>query len=503
MNRSTINRTIGIGAIFASFIAIRVYGLFDSCLWFDEIFGVHAASHSWAAMFDFVALDLIHPPLFYVVLKIWILIGGDGLVSVRLFPLFFAAASLIPFYFLCRDLKLSASQTMIAALFLAVNGNLIKYAQEVRMYSLFQMLALFSVWLFVRFFYLGKNIWLLTLINVLLVYTHYFGWLIVGAEIVVIIWLQRIKIRQTLIMTAICILAFAPWAVAVIRIARNSGGIEQNIGWIEKPGIAAVFNFAFDLIDPFYFQVSSVDLSSMFVFSVPILVIMIVAAILYFSDWGRIEPADRARVKMLGTMVLFPVLTAFAVSWVLPQSVWGVRHLSAVFAPLAILGVIMLTGIRFPRLRVSLVSLIAAAIAFAFVAHVSRPPANFIWCSWEKLSNSTGFSGPTTIYAFEDVVAYDLWFANRSKPEIRIVKINGIEGLTEDRAYFLPRGFSGVDVGERSAITSERFYIAFRDIEWNEKHPPLNVLLDLGYKLGEPRFVAAQGQKAFFVEVYR
>ena len=51
------------------YAVLRLWHLTDSCLWFDEIFSVHAARHDWLGMIGFVAADLIHPPLFYLLLK--------------------------------------------------------------------------------------------------------------------------------------------------------------------------------------------------------------------------------------------------------------------------------------------------------------------------------------------------------------------------------------------------------------------------------------------------
>src|SRR5215213_4942529 len=178
MKQSGTIASLTLAAVCVVFIVLRFWHLTDSCLWFDEIFSVHAARMDFQNMLWFVAQDLIHPPLSYILLKIWILAGGETLFWLRLFPVFFSMLSLVPLIFLCRALKLNYTTAAVTILFLAVNGCLIKYGQEVRMYSAFLFFALFSMWLFVRFLHLGKNIWILTLVNVLLIYTHYFGWLV-------------------------------------------------------------------------------------------------------------------------------------------------------------------------------------------------------------------------------------------------------------------------------------------------------------------------------------
>ncbi|MBK8811100.1 MAG: glycosyltransferase family 39 protein [Acidobacteria bacterium] len=493
--------TAGIIFLLAAYVVLRFWRLEDSCLWFDEIFSVHAASMPWSGILGFVAQDLIHPPLFYVLLKLWTSVGGESLRWVRLFPFLFSIASLVPFCFLARDLKLRSSQTLLALLFLAVNGGLIKYAQEVRMYSVVLMLALFSVWLFVRFLYLGKNIWLLTIVNVLLVYTHYFGGLLILAEILVIVVQQRIKIRQTLIMTGIVSAAFAPWLIAVYVAAANSTGLAQNIGWINAPGAVDAFNFGFDLVDPFYSQASSIDPASMYVFSLPILLIVFASGIVYFADWKTRDERQRSNVVLLLIIAVFPILAAFIASWLFPYSIWGTRHLIFVFAPLAVAGSIALTEIGSRVFRLSAITLLSTAIGFALLSYALRPPQSFIWCGWENLAREVDMSRPAKIYAFEDVVAYDLWFALRNSPAVEIFKVNGVEGLVEDKAYFIPRGFSAIGVTDEQGITGERFYVAFRDSAWNEKHAPLRNLRSAGYSIGEPKVFEAQGIKAFLVEV--
>ena len=137
-----------IASICLVYIAL-FWGLTSSCLWFDEIFSVHAAEHSWNSLVSFVALDLIHPPLFYALLKIWISIVGENLFWLRLFSIVFSTIALIPFVLLCRELKLRFWTVMLALLFLAVNGPLIKHAQEVHVQPFF-CASLFSLLGFLR-----------------------------------------------------------------------------------------------------------------------------------------------------------------------------------------------------------------------------------------------------------------------------------------------------------------------------------------------------------------
>src|SRR5687768_13525318 len=244
------------------YVAARLWRLTDSCLWFDEIFSVHAAEHPWNSLFWFVAQDLIHPPLFYVLLKFWIGLGGENIFWLRLLPVLFSVLALFPFIHLCRELKLRPNVILLSIGLLAVNGALIKYTQTVRMYSMLMFMSLLSMWLFARYFNRGKSFVLLLIANVLLVYTHYFGWLVIGGEITAIVIFQPIKWRRAVTMVGIVAVSFLPWFIAVWQAAREGSDLSQNIAWQARPGLRELLTFATDLIEPFYFQSSNAQPAS-------------------------------------------------------------------------------------------------------------------------------------------------------------------------------------------------------------------------------------------------
>lgn len=492
---------VALAAICLLYILLRFWNLTESCLWFDEIFSVHAARHAWAEMFWFVAQDLIHPPLFYVFLKLWISIGGESLAWLRAFPVFFSVAALVPFFLLCRELKLNFQAAAVALFFLAVNGALIKYAQEVRMYAVFQCAALFSLWIFARYFNLGKNIWILTALNILLIYTHYFGWLVIAAEITAIAVLQRIKIRQMAVMAGILLAGFAPWIYALWRAAQVNSDLGQNIGWIPKPNLETVVQFVFDVVEPIYYQASSADAASNYLISVPVLLLFIAAALFWLADWKNKPPEEKRQFFLLLILIKTPVIFALVLSWILPYSIFGTRHLIFVFAPAAIFFAVCLTEIKIRAVKAAFAGAFVLLAAAAFVWQSARPPAKFIWCGWEDLAQNLDQTGDTKIYVFEDLVAYHFWYAVRDRDRVQIIRVKNVPEMIEDRAYFLPRGFPEVPTADESAMTGERFFVAFRDVNFNEKHPPLKNLKAHGYRIGEPRIFEAQGLKAILVEV--
>jgi hypothetical protein len=511
----------------AIYAAARLWRLTSTCLWFDELYSLHAARHGWGAMLRFTAADLVHPPLFYALLKVWAGAGGESLLWLRLLPALTAIACVAPFLLLCRELRLRPAETNLALLLAAANGYLIKYAQELRMYSLLLLLTLCSLWLFARLLNdNGRRTPLaLFVVNLLLVYTHYYGWLVLLSECGFLLARARQKLRPFLLSLAALVVCFAPWVYAVSNNPERGRGLEQNIGWVARPRLAELAE-AFALFhEPFYFRQSSGSAAPPYtrwsapagflLFGVP-LALLIRRRLRRPRDASTRDdtspardslPAARDGIWLLLVCAFLPVASAFALSWALPQSVWGTRHLIVAAAPYLLLASVAVSRLRADWLRVAVLSALGCWLfvgALVTFARRERPP---VWCAWEQLAGDlTREAAPAersvTVFAFEDLVAYHLWFALRPERDARfkVAVVKGVPGLTEDPAYFLPRGFDGVALADASALEGPRLWLAFRDASWDETRPPLSLLKQRGYTIGRVYEFDAQGQKAYLAE---
>ncbi|MBV8857406.1 MAG: glycosyltransferase family 39 protein [Acidobacteria bacterium] len=504
-------------ALVVLYVAARLWRLDASCLWFDELFSVHAARHTWAGLWRFAAADLIHPPLFYALLKVWTAAGGESLYWLRLFPFVASAAALVPLLLLARELRLGTFATNVALLSAAANGYLIKYAQEVRMYGLLLLLTLTSLWLFARLLKREGRARALLLalffVNLLLVYTHYYGWLVVACEAALLAFKGRRRLGPFMLTAAGLAVAYVPWVVACAGAARAGGGLAQNIGWITRPGpqdlseLFALFN------QPFYFRQSSAD--PLFVRAGALLGLLLVGLPLVALLFGRLRRRDAGEdvegeaVGFLLTFSLLPVVLAFAASYVLPQSVWGTRHLIVAAGPYALLAGLALARLRPAWWRAAALVLLCCWLLLAGALVLIRREPMHVWCAWEGLAASAardeardsvgGAASSTDVYAFEDLVAYHLWFALEREGRFRVVSLKGTPGVSEDPAYFLPRDFDGVAVADSGALDGERFWAAFRDTSWDESRQPLKFILERGYRAERVYEASAQGQRAFLV----
>lgn len=496
-------------AVVLVFIFARFWRLTASCLWFDEIFSVHAARHGWAGMVKFVAADIIHPPLFYALLKVWIALGGESLLWLRTLPVLFSVATIVPLWLLCRELKLKAAETNLALLLMAVSAFQLKYAQILRMYSLLLLLSTLSIWLVLRFLRTEReskrSLLALTAVNLLLVYTHYYGWVLVGIEALVVLYWQRRKFVSFLAPTAVAVLAYIPWIYAVAVSRESGGGIAQNIGWIERPRPGDVAEYFVVFSKPFLFSQSSAERPYEPLTAWLVLALIVIPIILL--SWRLFRAREtRQPVLWLLAFAFAPVLVAIVFSWILPYPVWGTRHLIICAGPYFIVAAI---GIL--RLRPYWISVIASLVlscwlVLAGAVAVMRPAPVLTWCSWEKLIQQMPreTNAPTKeVYAFEDLVAYHLWFAApKSDPALKVSVVKSVRGVTED-PFFLPRGFNDIKVADETQIKGERVWLAFRARRWDESSPPLSVMKSMGYQSGQVLSVTAQGEQSFLVEFGR
>jgi 4-amino-4-deoxy-L-arabinose transferase-like glycosyltransferase len=530
------------------YVAARLWRLTATCLWFDEIFSFTAARHTWVELWRFAAADLIHPPLFYALLKLWTTVGGDSLLWLRLLPALTSILALVPFFLLARELRLGRRATNIALLLLAANGYLIKYAQEVRMYSLLLLLALASLWLLAKLLNSERAsrglLLALFFVNLLLVYTHYYGWLVVACEVVFLALRDRRKLPPFLLTGAAIALLFAPWAFACASAAGEGGGLAQNIGWIGRPGGADIAQMFALLNEPFHFRQSSDQplyargglLLGLLLTGLPIVALL--ARLVKRRDKdsesdseddaaARSDNArksyENARKSVVAFLVFFtvaPVALAFVASYALPVSVWGTRHLIAIAAPYAMLAGVALATLRPLPLKAAALLLLCCWFLMTGALTLVRVEGAYIWCAWEGLAASAvkedaasvvvekdAGAAPLNVYAFEDLVAYHLWFAlerdGGGKRNFKVVVLKNVPGVAEDTAYFLPRRFDGVGVASADSIGGERFWAAFRATRWDESRPPLRLLLERGYRAGKIYETGAQGQRAFLVMFVR
>jgi hypothetical protein len=159
---------------------LRVQRLNFQPLWGDEGWSFYFAGQSLPNLLALTALD-IHPPLYYLLLKLWLFLAGTGAEIARFLSVL-AGVLLIPaLYNLGRRFFDERVGLMAAAV--ATGAPLaVYYAQEVRMYQLVTLLGAFSIYFFSRQLNHRRYLWPYVGVTTAALYTHYYAGFIVAAQ---------------------------------------------------------------------------------------------------------------------------------------------------------------------------------------------------------------------------------------------------------------------------------------------------------------------------------
>src|SRR3989344_7171276 len=194
---------------------MRYYHNTAIALWHDEAFSALYIRYPWLEMMQRIALD-VHPPLYYLALRIWSMIGGSGLLSLRLFSILFGVLTVWAVYLFVKAAFENKSLALLAAAAVALNPFQIQYALEARMYTLGTFLVAISSYLLVRALQ-NKKYWFWYGVAVAAgIYTHYYVFLSVAAQgLFFLLWLlKNRKLKPLLYGTGAYLLAlllYLPW----------------------------------------------------------------------------------------------------------------------------------------------------------------------------------------------------------------------------------------------------------------------------------------------------
>ncbi len=232
------------------FVAINI--LFKSLFLISQPICIDEPFTIYHSQFDF--LNLIHflknynnPPLFEVILHFWIKLFGLSAVSVRFLPMLFS--SLTVFFVYRIGIKFFNNRIAIlsSALFTLSTIN-IYFAHDCRVYSLFVLLTTISFYLFFTLLkskeqFSWLSVLLLSLVNLLLIYGHYFGFFVFGLEFLIII-LFYLRDKAVLIRhftgSFFILVCYIPQLLVLLGRTKTS---ISNGTWVKPPeGIESLYN---------------------------------------------------------------------------------------------------------------------------------------------------------------------------------------------------------------------------------------------------------------------
>jgi hypothetical protein len=237
-------------------LLLRIVQLDLQPLWWDEGYSVFFATRDVPNMLALTALD-IHPPAYYLLLKLWISLLGSSAFALRSLSVVIGSLC-IPLAYVAARRLFDRRTALLAALLVAIAPLDIFYSQEVRMYGLVMLLALASVDLQLellrrselkphaslggepppthhrRLAMVWEAAYVVSL--VLLLYTQYLAVFLIAAQAAVVLYLKlragwNLSLGRWAVMWLVAALLYLPWVIyAAPRLysyVTDKVGIEQ------------------------------------------------------------------------------------------------------------------------------------------------------------------------------------------------------------------------------------------------------------------------------------
>jgi len=246
-----------------------------------------------------------NPPLFFLLMHGWIKLFGIEPFQARFLAFIFGVLSSVIIYFI--GIRHFNFEVGISAALLFTFSNFNTYiTQEARVYSLFVFLTLCSVYLFLVLLKKKKNslIVILSLVNILLIYSHFFGFWVLVIEYIFILAipdLRRRLLKPFLLMALFLLIAYLPYLMIFIkRFIESSGGT-----WLEGPTLSSFYNLLWKFCNQ--------PVPSVIVISI-LLTGLFTFLFLYFQ---KKEMIDRSTLFLV-YWFLIPTLSVFLISFFLP-----------------------------------------------------------------------------------------------------------------------------------------------------------------------------------------
>ena len=130
-------------------LVLRLISLNQS-FWLDEATsGLVVRNFSLTEIVTKFSPGDFHPPLYYLILKVWSSFFGTSEIALRFPSIIFGLLTIYLVYLIGKEL-FNKKAGIIAGILLATSGLHIYYSQEARMYSLTALLVSYLVYLFLK-----------------------------------------------------------------------------------------------------------------------------------------------------------------------------------------------------------------------------------------------------------------------------------------------------------------------------------------------------------------
>lgn len=298
--------------ILTAALLLRLINLNQS-LWLDEAINtVYSQKYNFWDFLTVYSLGDFHPPLYFGILWIWTHLFGTSEIIVRIPSVIFGILTVWLTYLIGKKL-FSEKAALVAAAILAFNPLHVYYSQEARMYSLAAFSVTFSFWALLNVIKRQKYSLIYYAISIVLIlYSDYLVYLVLIAQLVYIIWLDKKFLKKVFYGMFIGGIFWLPWlSVFPSQLKTGQSAAVLIPGWANVVGGANIKELGLLIVKLIIGRVS---------FDNKYLYAGIVAPtlLLYgFISFKALKDFSK-EVKILLLWILIPVVLAFIISFYIP-----------------------------------------------------------------------------------------------------------------------------------------------------------------------------------------
>lgn len=207
------------------YVGVRIYRIDEESIWLDE-------NRTWIdlelpSFRDYLGqlriYDATFVPAYYFLLYYWEILTHHSIIAARLLSLVFSlVTAFFVFFMALNTYGFLAALTTLAML--TLSNVHIYYSQEIRVYALYCMATMLSIWSLQQALQKSrKSLWALhQAANILLVFSHYFGALFLFAEGIWLLIFHRKSIKRLVIW-------FAAQSVTAVLLIMWMKGIKGDV----------------------------------------------------------------------------------------------------------------------------------------------------------------------------------------------------------------------------------------------------------------------------------
>jgi len=239
---NALNSFYTLSFLFILNILLKIVFLDSQSIANDEPFSIYIAQLDVPYIIHHLSLGN-NPPLWEIILHYWIKSFGISAFSVRFLPMIFSSLTVIFIYKIGKEF-FNNRIAWVSALLFTFSDYQIYFSHEARVYALFALLTSISMYAFLKLYVKVKNKYfaILVLSNAFLIYSHFFGFFVIGIQLFIILFQfsKSNKFFKSVIISQIIVFClYLPYFPTFIErlLCSNQGN------WVKPPnGITEIYN---------------------------------------------------------------------------------------------------------------------------------------------------------------------------------------------------------------------------------------------------------------------